>query len=169
MRQRFRGTSTHKVDDKGRVSIPAEFRRVLDALDPDRDPGTQPRVHILFGDTREPWLTCHSMSSIDEIAELLDEMDESDPALPVLEAYYFGHAETVTLDPSGRLVLSRQLRDRAGIDTRGEATFLAMGKTFRIHSPDAPAEAVDPLQARIAELGDAPVRSLLPKRRRAQE
>ncbi|MCK4861351.1 MAG: cell division/cell wall cluster transcriptional repressor MraZ, partial [Rhodobacteraceae bacterium] len=30
MARRFRGKSVHKVDAKGRVSIPASFRRVLE-------------------------------------------------------------------------------------------------------------------------------------------
>ncbi|MFT6887067.1 MAG: DNA-binding transcriptional regulator/RsmH inhibitor MraZ, partial [Paracoccaceae bacterium] len=30
MRQRFTSSSVHKVDNKGRVSVPAGFRRVLD-------------------------------------------------------------------------------------------------------------------------------------------
>ena len=33
--RRFRGESVHKVDAKGRVSIPAAFRRVLEDGDPD--------------------------------------------------------------------------------------------------------------------------------------
>ena len=34
MSRRFRGESHHKVDAKGRVSIPASFRRVIEASDP---------------------------------------------------------------------------------------------------------------------------------------
>ncbi|MEM7643240.1 MAG: cell division/cell wall cluster transcriptional repressor MraZ [Pseudomonadota bacterium] len=168
MRLRFSGNDTHKVDEKGRVSIPADFRRVLDAQDPHRDPDTQPRIHILYGDKREPWLTCHSMDSIDRIGDLLDEMDEGDPKLPGLEAYYFGHADRATLDPSGRLVLGAKLRQRAGITK--QAAFMGMGKTFRIYSPDAPIEAVDPLEQMISGLSDGEsIRGQLPPRRRAAE
>ncbi|MEM8823852.1 MAG: cell division/cell wall cluster transcriptional repressor MraZ [Pseudomonadota bacterium] len=156
------------MDDKGRVSIPADFRRVLDTLDPHRDPDTQPRVHILFGDPREPWLTCHSIDSINQIGDLLDEMDEGDPDLPALEAYYFGHAEPTTLDPSGRLVLKPELRARAGITSR--AKFMGMRNTFRIYSPDAPMEAVDPSVPMISSLPDgASMRGKLPRRRRTTE
>ncbi|WP_299820096.1 cell division/cell wall cluster transcriptional repressor MraZ [uncultured Jannaschia sp.] len=165
MKQRFTSTSTHKVDAKGRVSIPAEFRRVLDRGDPDRDPGTNPRVHVLYGDPREPWLTCHSMASFEEIADLLDEMEENDPLLPALNAYYFRHADTLTIDDSGRLILSKSLRDRVGVD--GEAVFAGMGKTFRIHSPDAPQESVDPLAALLGTLPEGTsIASLLPRKRR---
>ncbi|HKK83893.1 MAG TPA: cell division/cell wall cluster transcriptional repressor MraZ, partial [Roseovarius sp.] len=36
--RRFRGESHHKVDTKGRVSIPASFRRVLESSDPNWTP-----------------------------------------------------------------------------------------------------------------------------------
>ncbi|MEM7709305.1 MAG: cell division/cell wall cluster transcriptional repressor MraZ [Pseudomonadota bacterium] len=168
MKHRFSGNDTHKVDEKGRVSIPADFRRVLDALDPDRDPGTQPRVHILYGDHREPWLTCLSMTEIARIGDLLDQLEDSDPRADGLHAYYFGLVETTTLDPSGRLVLRPRLRERAGITSRAE--FMGMARTFRIYSPDAPVDAVDPLQRMISELSaDQPVRSQLPSRARPPE
>ena len=35
MARRFRGESVHKVDNKGRVSIPAPFRRILEEGDPE--------------------------------------------------------------------------------------------------------------------------------------
>lgn len=167
METRFSGTSTHKVDPKGRVSIPSNFRKVLDNGDPDREPGTNPRVRILYGDPREPWLTCHSMASFAEISALIDDMDESDPLLEAFNSFYYRHAETLTIDDSGRLILTRDLRDRVGVD--GDAVFAAMGKTFRIHSPEAPQDAVDPLAALLATLPEGTsIASLLPKRRRPE-
>ena len=35
MKRRFRGESVNKVDAKGRVSVPAAFRRALEEGDPD--------------------------------------------------------------------------------------------------------------------------------------
>jgi len=50
--QWFRGESVHKVDSKGRVSIPALFRRVLEAADPDWTDGLQPNVVVVYGGAR---------------------------------------------------------------------------------------------------------------------
>jgi len=88
MAHRFRGRDKHKVDAKGRVSIPAGFRKVLDAADPDRDAGTNPSVILLFGDTRNPWFDCYSVAAMEEIDALIEEMDDGDPDRATLEAYF---------------------------------------------------------------------------------
>ena len=165
MEKRFSGHYSYSVDAKGRVSVPAEIRKVLDNGDPDREPGTNPRVRILFGDPREPWLTCRSMESFAEIEALIDDMDESDPLLPAFNSFYYFRADTFTLDDSGRVILPRSLRDQVGLE--GEAVFAGMGKTFRIYSPEAPQEAVDPLATLLATLPEGTsIASLLPKKRR---
>lgn len=49
----FRGESVHKVDSKGRVSIPANFRRVLEDNDPRWTAGGNPELVIVYGDHRD--------------------------------------------------------------------------------------------------------------------
>ena len=168
MEHRFRGTSTHKVDAKGRVSIPADFRRVLDACDPHRGEGVNPSLVICFGDPRFPYFTAYTVQGVAEISDMIDDMDEGDPDRDALETYFYGRSETVTIDDSGRLILTAALRDRIGITDA--ATFAARGKTFRIHSPAAPEEATSGLSRVLADLPDGvPITSLLPRKRRAPE
>ena len=168
MRARFQGTSTHKVDAKGRVSIPADFRRVLDAQDPDREPGTNPSVILIYGDTRNPWFECYTISAMEEIDAQIEDMDDGDPDRLSLEDYYYADTETLRVDDSGRLVLSKARRDQIGIVE--EAVFQARGRTFRVFSPAAPVEATSRLRATIADLPpDVPVKALLPSRRRLRE
>lgn len=167
MRARFQGTSTHKVDPKGRVSIPADFRRVLDALDPDREPGTNPSVILLYGDRRNPWFDCYTIAGMGEIDDLIEDMDEGDPDRLTLEEHYYAASETLKVDDSGRLVLSKALRDMIGVGA--ELTFQARGKTFRVFSPDAPAEVTTRLGAALTELPpDVPVAALLRSKRRRE-
>ena len=52
----FRGEFHQKVDGKGRVSIPAGFRRVLESQDPDWQTGKRPRFVIVYGDERRKHL-----------------------------------------------------------------------------------------------------------------
>ena len=42
--RRFRGEGLNKVDSKGRVSIPALFRRVIESCDPGWTDGLQPEL-----------------------------------------------------------------------------------------------------------------------------
>ena len=65
--RRFRGESHHKVDSKGRVSIPASFRRVLEAADPNWQPGQNPELVIVYGDQRRNFLECYTIEAIEEV------------------------------------------------------------------------------------------------------
>ncbi|MGB3687757.1 MAG: cell division/cell wall cluster transcriptional repressor MraZ [Jannaschia helgolandensis] len=166
MEQRFRGTSTHKVDVKGRVSIPADFRRVLDACDPDREAGTNPHMILCFGDGRFPYYTAYTAQGVAEMGEMIEDMDEGDPHREALEDYFYSQAETISIDDSGRLILNAALRSRIGITD--QAVFAGKGKTFRIHSPAAPEAATSRLGQVLADLPEGvPITSLLPKKRRS--
>ena len=72
MARRFRGESHHKVDTKGRVSIPASFRRVLESSDPNWQPGDNPELVIVYGDHRRKFLECYTMQAIDEVDAKID-------------------------------------------------------------------------------------------------
>ena len=54
--RRFRGEFHQKVDGKGRVSIPADFRRVLESGDPSWSDGKAPEFVIVYVDHRRSFL-----------------------------------------------------------------------------------------------------------------
>jgi len=147
--RRFRGTSTHKVDTKGRVSIPAPFRRVLEASDPEWTDGSQPALFILYGDHRRPWLTVYSVAAMEEVDAQIAAMPRGTIERQRAEDYFYANAQHLTVDESGRLILSKDLRDRVGITT--EAVFKSAGDTFKIMAPEADA----PEQARLRSWLDA--------------
>lgn len=149
MTRRFTGTSTHKVDAKGRVSIPASFRRVLEALDPDWTEGTQPSLYLLFGDHRRPYITAYSAAAMNEVFRQIEMMPRGSVERGLQEDYYYGESLHMTVDDSGRLSLSKELRDQAGItDT---AVFKSSGDTFKIMPP----AAAEPARKRLRDYLDA--------------
>ena len=138
MSRRFRGESQHKVDGKGRVSIPASFRRVIEAGDPNWKSGENPEMVIVYGDERRNYLECYTMEAIEEVEEKISRMPRGSLKRKALERLINGKSMSVTVDETGRLVLSAFLRKK--IDLDGEAYFIASGDTFQIWKPETHAE-----------------------------
>ena len=70
--RRFRGEAENKVDSKGRVSIPAPFRRVLEEGDPDWSNGVNPNFVIVYGRRNSKCLEGYSLKSMNDVDEEWD-------------------------------------------------------------------------------------------------
>ncbi len=134
MGRRFRGESQHKVDGKGRVSIPASFRRVLEASDPNWQSGDAPELVIVYGDARRNYLECYTMEAIEEVDAKIAALPRGSLARKALERMFNGQSLPTTVDETGRLVLPAKLRNKIGL--KGEAFFIAAGDTFQIWKPE---------------------------------
>lgn len=134
MARRFRGEGRHKVDAKGRVSIPAHFRRVLEASDPDWTEGLRPQLVIVYGDHRRKFLECYTIEAIDEVDARIADMPRGSIERRMLERLFHGQSFPTEVDNDGRLVLPQKLRDKIGLDN--EAFFIASGDTFQIWNPE---------------------------------
>lgn len=134
MGRRFRGESHHKVDTKGRVSIPATFRRVLEAGDPNWQSGHCPELVIVYGDHRRKFLECYTMDAIDEVDRKIDALPRGSMKRKALQRMFHGQSLPTTVDETGRLVLPAKMRTK--IDLENEAFFIAAGDTFQIWKPE---------------------------------
>ncbi|HBZ43930.1 MAG TPA: transcriptional regulator MraZ [Maritimibacter sp.] len=134
MAQVFRGSGLHKVDAKGRVSIPALFRRVLEATDPDWTEGLAANFVIVFGDHRRQYLECYSMEAISEVDDIIASKPRGSKGRKLLENMYYGQSLPTSVDDTGRIVLPARLREKIGLDK--EAYFVAAGDTFQIWNPE---------------------------------
>ena len=134
MARRFRGESTQKVDGKGRVSIPALFRRVIEACDPDWSEGQRPNLVIVYGDHRRKFLECYTIEAIDEIDRQIDAMPRGTVERKMLERLFHGQSHPTQVDEDGRVVLPQKLREKIGL--QGEAFFIASGDRFHIWKPE---------------------------------
>jgi MraZ protein len=133
--RRFRGESLHKVDTKGRVSIPAQFRRVLEEGDPDFKTGINPSCVLVHSLKNKKCIEGYSISSINEVDDLVSELPRYSREREILERMLNAQSSYAQIDENGRLVLSQKLRELISIGT--EAVFIGMGDKFQIWEPVA--------------------------------
>jgi len=151
--RRFRGESHHKVDAKGRVSIPASFRRVLEAGDPDWTDGLNPNLVIVYGDHRRNYLECYTMEAIDEVDGQIAALPRGSMERRMLQRLFHGQSFPTNVDETGRLVLPAKLRQK--IDLENEAFFIAAGDTFQIWKPETyEADELSKTEAWLEDLPD---------------
>ena len=130
MARRFRGESHHKLDSKGRVSIPALFRRVLEQSDPNYTEGLHPELIIVYGDHRRNYLECYTIEAMNEVDLKIDALPRGSMERRMLQRLFHGQSYPTTVDETGRLVLPLKLRTK--IDLEAEVFFIAAGDTFQI-------------------------------------
>ena len=159
MARRFRGGSVHKVDSKGRVSVPASFRRVLEEGDDAFVPGGKVDFVLIYGRKGKNCLEGYSIKGIDALDEEIAQMERYSPEREALERAVNTQSVYVQVDENGRMGL-KDLRDMIGITD--EAFFAGMGDKFQTWVP----EEYEADQKRIEdETGGDPF-ALLHKRRR---
>jgi MraZ protein len=137
---RFQGESLNKVDGKGRISLPAKFRRALQAGDSRCGPGDPARLYIAYGNPTTDFVECLSGDYFDDLVSRIEAMDDGESERELLEYLYFVKCDEVSVDETGRFVLPTAARDKLGLD--GEALFQGKGRKFHILKP-ADGEAAD--------------------------
>ena len=122
----FLGTIENKVDAKGRVSVPADFRM---AVKNDDFQGV-----ILFHSFPNKCIEGCTMSRMGQISEATDNLDLFSEQTESLSSLIFSDARQLSFDVTGRIVIPSDLLEFAGID--GNALFVGRGKTFQIWNAD---------------------------------
>ena len=103
------------MDGKGRVSIPAAFRRVLEENDPEWTSGLNPNLIIVYGNTKRQFLEGFSVASISEVDDRIAALPRGSKSRRVLERMFSGQALHTNIDETGRLVLPQRIRDKVGM------------------------------------------------------
>jgi MraZ protein len=132
--RRFRGESVHKVDQKGRVSVPAPFRRVLEEGDPDWSPGQNPNLVLIYGMPSGNCLEGYTIAGATRLDEKVSRMPTYSKSRRALERLLNTQSVYAQVDESGRIVLPPRLRDTFGLVE--EALFAGMGEHFQVWAPD---------------------------------
>jgi len=123
------------MDGKGRVSIPVEFRRALEANDPDWVEGDNPRMFIHYGDNLKGGLEVYTIKAQDEMEEIVDQMDFG-PERELSMDYFISSTQEVRLDDTGRAVLPMHLRQKLALEDGMNILARGRGATFEMWNPD---------------------------------
>ena len=146
----FRGEISHRIDSKGRVSVPADFRRLIEAGDPSRAAEQAASLTIVYGDPKRSCLIGLSRLRTSEIDRIIGRTPRSDVRHRQLTFVFQSRAATISLDPNGRLALSQPMRRKAALDC--EALFVGAGDSFEIWNPANYADHADLFQSQLVDL-----------------
>ena len=127
----FTGEHTQKVDGKGRMSIPADFRRVLEAGDPDWTPGNNPRMYLLYGDHLKNELHGYTVDEFGALMAQINALPRGDARKKKLSHLFIGQSIKLDVDKDGRTVMPIRQRQKLGLQD-GELYFRGVGDHFEI-------------------------------------
>ncbi|MGD1879382.1 MAG: division/cell wall cluster transcriptional repressor MraZ [Kiloniellaceae bacterium] len=121
----FIGTFENKVDAKGRVSVPAQFRQAL---------AGQPFNGIAaFRSHRADAVEGCGMDFMEQMIARVGELDLFAADSDDLATTIFSDSQQLTFDSTGRIQLPENFRAHAGITDK--AAFVGMGQLFQIWEP----------------------------------
>ncbi|MEM6783250.1 MAG: division/cell wall cluster transcriptional repressor MraZ [Bacteroidota bacterium] len=125
---RFKGQDECKIDDKGRVAVPSKMRSVFN---PEAHntvvlvPGPDSHIRLYPADTWE-----------EVEAGLVAKMNTSNPKHRRTLRSILRFADEQTLDSQGRIRVSNDLMNYAGLSTSSPALFIGVLNYVEIWSPD---------------------------------
>ena len=142
---RFLSNSINNVDKKGRVSIPAPFRALLEK----RKETQLYTLHSIDMPTIDAGGTDLLIAYETRMAELDPLTSEYDD----LSFYYHGDSAWMKIDGDGRIVLSDTLREHTGITDK--VAFVGRGTFFQMWEPQKFANYRREARARILKMKQA--------------
>jgi MraZ protein len=122
----FLSTFTNKIDSKGRISVPAQFRMAVGNTD-------FAGIVVYESFVNE----CVEGCDINRISQLSESIDELDPFSETRDAFattILGGAVQLAFDSDGRVILPSNLIKMAGL--KDKAVFVGKGATFEIWQPE---------------------------------
>ncbi len=134
---RFVSTFTNKIDAKGRVSIPAPFRAVLER---DGYASAGSSGIYCYPSLDAPALDCGGERLAKKIDGLLAGLPDYSDERDELSVALYGDVQILSVDGDGRIVVPEALRAHAGLTEAGgggQVTFVGLGDKFQIWAPVA--------------------------------
>jgi MraZ protein len=120
-------TYVNKVDKKGRVSVPANFRA---ALSEQKYQGI-----VIYQSFVNNCIEACAMDRIERLSDSIDSLDPYSDQRDAFAATILGGSQQLPFDNEGRVMIPEAALKEAGIDEK--AVFVGKGATFEIWEPDA--------------------------------
>lgn len=154
----FQGSALNAVDAKGRVSVPASLRSVIEKR-------SNAKVLVVAKHDTFPCISAYDQGyAAVQHAKLERQYEREEAAGADMSAYHqrnmlaFGSTEEVAYDSGGRIILPPMMRRKGGIEDL--ALFIGAGETFHIwnpqrflDSPDVHEDMKDIARYRLEERG----------------
>ena len=129
----FQGSALNAVDAKGRVSVPAFLRQVIERRGDARNIVLAKHDHFQALSAYDPAYAALKHNKLERLLE----KQETDPASELEHArrtmMAFGATEEVPYDSSGRVIIPPMMRRKSGIEDL--ALFIGVGETFQLWNP----------------------------------
>ena len=120
----FLSTFEHRIDKKGRLSVPAPFRSLLERRN---------EPLYLFKSLTEPCLEGCGPERIGQIVDAIDMMDSLSAEVATLQTM-LSSAQEMKLDTEGRITLNADFLDFVKLDDI--ALYAGIGRSFQIWLPE---------------------------------
>ena len=121
----FLSTYTNKVDKKGRVSVPASFRAVLQAQ--------EFQGIIAYHSFVNPCIEACGMGRIEQLSQSIDQLDPYSDARDAFATAILGGSIQLPFDGEGRVMLPPALQQE--VDVTDQIVFVGKGATFEMWNP----------------------------------
>ncbi len=116
----FLGRYEHTIDEKGRITIPSDYREELGDA-----------VYVTQGFDGN--LQAFSIATFEKMAERVRTISLLDSNSRILRRLIFSNAKLIKFDNAGRILLPSFLREAANLE--GIASIVGMGEYFEFWSP----------------------------------
>ncbi len=128
----FLGSHSNKIDGKGRIAAPADFRKALDLA--------SFNGFYCLPSLEGPFLECGGGDHIEQLKASINALAPYDPDRKALERTLLGRARRISFDGDGRFILPEALRAHANLEEK--AFFVGLGDTFQIWRDEGAEEII---------------------------
>lgn len=127
------------------MSIPADFRRVLEAGDPKCPENPHPRLVLLYGPHLGTCLQVYSIAAMAEIEVAIQKLPRGTEPRRRASQLILGKSWETEIDRDGRIVLPKDRRAQIGLaEGGGDLKLVAMGDYFELWNLETYARVVEP-------------------------